>query len=283
MTPEALWAWIADCAAPPLVMGVLNVTPDSFSDGGAFLDAAAAVARGMEMLSEGADLVDIGGESTRPGSKPVDAAEQIRRTQSVIAALVRATGCAVSIDTTLAEVAEAALAAGACVVNDISAGRADAGLLKLVARRRAGLCLMHMQGTPATMQQQPTYVDVVAEVGQFLSERRAAALAAGVDPARILLDPGIGFGKTLEHNLSLLHSLRDLTGLGSPLMVGASRKSFIGRILDQPDPGQRVHGSVAAALWSVTNGARVLRVHDVRATVEALRVWRALGGEPAMA
>src|SRR5687768_2177476 len=229
MSPSQFQAWLRDPSRRPLVMGVLNVTPDSFSDGGQFLDPSAARDHAEAMVAEGADWIDVGGESTRPGSKPVETAEQVRRVVPVLTALRRhVPNVVVSIDTTRANVAAAALDAGAQVVNDISAGRGDAGLLPLAARAGCPVVLMHMQGTPATMQTNPTYSDVTAEVAQFLRDRQAAAESAGVAPHNVLLDPGIGFGKTVDHNLELLRRTSDLAALGPPLVVGTSRKGFIG-------------------------------------------------------
>jgi dihydropteroate synthase len=276
MSPRDFDAWLLDPARRPLVMGVLNVTPDSFSDGGRFNAVDAAVAHAEAMAAEGADLVDVGGESTRPGSKRVDAAEQLRRLLPVLRALRgRLDATTLSIDTTLAPVAEAALEEGVHVVNDISSGRDDPGLFPLVARRRCPIVLMHMQGTPATMQLNPTYSDVTAEVAALLGQRLAAAADAGVDPARILFDPGIGFGKTVAHNLELLRRTRDLAALGPPLVVGTSRKGFIGKVL--ADAGEdRRFGTAATVAWAVANGAAVVRVHDVGPMAQVVRMVRAV-------
>lgn len=275
MTPLELSSWLHNPRRPPLLMGVLNVTPDSFSDGGRYLDPAAAERRVMEMIAEGADWIDVGGESTRPGSQPVAESEQVRRVLPAIRAAV-ARNVVVSVDTTRGAVAEAALDAGASLVNDISAGRDDATMLPLVARRRAAIVLMHMRGTPATMQQAPWYEDVVEEVLGFLRARRDAALAAGIDGARILLDPGIGFGKTTEHNLALLRALRRFAALGPPLLVGTSRKRFIGEVTEQPDPSRRLLGTAATVAWSIANGAAVVRVHDVQEMRQVLRMTEAM-------
>jgi dihydropteroate synthase len=256
----------------PVVMGILNVTPDSFSDGGAHLDPQAAVTHAECMLEEGAAIIDIGPESTRPGAAPVSASEQIRRAVPVIDALhQRRPEAVISIDTRDAVVAAAALAAGAVIVNDISALRDDADMAALVARRAAGVVLMHMQGTPQTMQQNPQYGDVVVEVTGFLRERAAYAQSQGIGPDRIALDPGIGFGKTIEHNLALLRGLQSLAALGYPVVVGASRKSFIGRLLDQPHADQRLAGSLVCDLVAVMNGALVVRVHEVARAVGLVR------------
>lgn len=255
-------------------MGVLNVTPDSFSDGGRFAARDAAVARAMEMIEEGADLIDVGGESTRPGSRPVPADEQIARVVPVIMAV--APQVVVSIDTTRAAVAEVALEAGATVVNDISAGRDDPGMFPLVARRKAVIVLMHMQGTPATMQKNPRYDNVVLEVEQFLCERMDVAVSAGLERNRILVDPGIGFGKSVEHNLTLLREQRTLCRLGRPVVIGTSRKGFIGRITEEPEPARRLFGTAASVAWSVANGAAMVRVHDVKAMVQVVRMTQAI-------
>lgn len=253
-----------------LVMGVLNVTPDSFSDGGRYLDPAAAIAHGRAMVAEGADVVDVGGESTRPGADPVPVAEEIARVGPVVEAL--APEVRVSVDTRHAEVAAAAVAAGATMVNDVSAS-----LHEVVADLGVAWVAMHMQGDPRTMQAAPTYADVVAEVRDHLAERAEAARAAGV--AEIWIDPGIGFGKTLEHNLDLLAHLDALVGTGWPVVVGTSRKSSLGRLLadsdgtaDPPPPEDRLEASLATATWAMARGAGMIRAHDVRATVQAARV-----------
>ncbi|HEX9775563.1 MAG TPA: dihydropteroate synthase [Actinomycetota bacterium] len=248
-----------------LVMGIVNVTPDSFSDGGSFLDSAAAIEHGLSMVEQGADVLDVGGESTRPGAEPVPEAEEIRRVVPVIEGLSQAlSGSAsvpISIDTTKSAVARAALAAGASIVNDVGAARADPAMLDLVAEREVPIVLMHMQGEPRTMQANPTYGDVVADVKAFLAGRARAAVEAGVPAGRILVDPGFGFGKTLEHNLTLLRRLGELTDLGYPVLVGTSRKSFIGAALDLPVE-DRLEGTAATVALAVANGASVVRVHD---------------------
>ena len=259
------------------VMGVLNVTPDSFSDGCKFLDPAAAVHHAREMLAQGADIIDIGAESTRPGSDRVSPADQIARLRDVLPAVVSA-GVIVSIDTTSAQVAEFALDAGARIVNDVSAGRDDPAMFGLAARRGAAVVLMHMLGQPKSMQENPTYHDVVAEVRDFLSERLAAAESAGVPRQRCIVDPGIGFGKRLEHNLALLGNLQALTELGCPVMVGPSRKRFIGELTDQKQPSRRVPGTVAACVMAQLGGATIFRVHDVAEVLEGLRVAGAIRG-----
>jgi dihydropteroate synthase len=250
------------------IMGVVNVTPDSFSDGGAFEDPAAAIAHARRLLAEGADILDVGGESTRPGAEPVPAREELARVLPVIEGLA---GARISIDTMKLEVAEAAVAAGAGYVNDVSAFRHDPGLAEFVADRDLDCCLMHMLGEPRTMQRDPHYGDVVADVKAFLSERLEAAVRAGVKEERIQLDPGIGFGKTLEHNLELLRRLRELTDLGRPLVIGTSRKSFLGRITGR-DVTERVHATVATCVMAYERGATVFRVHDVAAVADALKV-----------
>ena len=283
MSPRDFNTWLSDRRRRPLLMAVLNVTPDSFSDGGRFLDPVAAMSHALAMAAQGADLIDVGGESTRPGSQPVDATEQIRRVVPVIRAVRdRLTDVTLSIDTTRAEVAAAALDAGADMVNDVSAGRDDPELLTLAARRTCPIVLMHMQGTPATMQLNPTYSDVVREVGDFLGDRLAVAADAGVNPAKVLLDPGIGFGKTVEHNLELLRRLDELEATGRPLVVGTSRKGFIGKVLGEgrsPDPSARLFGTAATVAWAVANGAAVVRVHDVGPMAQVVRMVRSIQGD----
>jgi dihydropteroate synthase len=256
-------------------MGILNVTPDSFSDGGRYLDPDAAVAHAVRMVEEGADVIDVGGESTRPGSDPVSAREERARVLPVIERLAAARpDVAISVDTRKPEVAEAALAAGACIVNDVSAGRAE-GMFEVVRAAGAGMVLMHMLGEPKTMQEAPHYEDVVGEVAAFLRERLEAATAAGIEPEALVVDPGIGFGKTLEHNLLLLRHLEALTELGRPVLVGPSRKRFIGAILGLPE-AERDEGTLGAVAWAAAHGASAVRVHDVRSTVRALRVLDAI-------
>ena len=255
------------------VMGVVNVTPDSFSDGGEFLDPAAAIAHGRRLAEEGAGILDIGGESTRPGAAPVDADVELRRVLPVIEALADA-GAQISIDTTKAEVASRALDAGASIVNDVSAFRFAPGLAGVVAEADAECCLMHMLGEPRTMQDNPRYDDVVADVKAFLEERMAFATAAGVREERIWLDPGIGFGKTLEHNLELLRRLDEIVALGRPVVVGTSRKSFLGKLTGKPEK-ERLPGTIATNVLALERGAQVFRVHDVAEVVEALTVTAA--------
>jgi dihydropteroate synthase len=257
---------------PFVLMGVVNVTPDSFSDGGAFQDPVTAVAHARRLVSEGAAIVDVGGESTRPGADSVPAEEELARVIPVVEG-VAALGVPVqiSVDTMKSEVAAAALDAGATYVNDVTAFRHDPGLAGLVADRGADCCLMHMLGEPRTMQDDPRYDDVVSDVKAFLEERMAAAVAAGVAEERIQLDPGIGFGKTLEHNLELLRRLDELAAIGRPLVLGTSRKSFLGRITGR-DVTERVHGTTATCVLGLERGARVFRVHDVAAVADALSV-----------
>jgi dihydropteroate synthase len=246
-----------------LVMGVLNVTPDSFSDGGRWFDRDAAIAHGLEMTGQGADVVDVGGESTRPGAEPVDEAEELRRVVPVVEAL--APHVRVSVDTRKRGVAEAALAAGATLLYDVTAS-----LFDVAAAAGAGWVAMHMQGDPRTMQDDPRYDDVVAEVRAFLVERASAARSAGV--GEVWIDPGIGFGKNVEHNLALLAHLDELVATGFPVLVGASRKRFLGVLTGVDDPADRLEGSLAAATWAMSAGAAMVRAHDVRATVEAARI-----------
>ena len=260
----------------PKLMGIVNVTPDSFSDGGLFLEPEAAIAHGEQLVRDGAEILDVGGESTRPGAEPVSEAEELARTEPVVADL-EGLGYTVSIDTSKAAVAEAALTAGVEIVNDVTALRGEPEMAALCAERDATVVLMHMPGNPRTMQDDPHYEDVVDEVKAFLSERVEAAVAAGIDEERIWVDPGIGFGKTLGHNLELLRRLGELRELGRPLVIGTSRKSFIGKIDGSPIE-QRIGGSIATAVLVAADGADVLRVHDVAETAQALRVAEAVLG-----
>jgi dihydropteroate synthase len=260
----------------PSVMGVVNVTPDSFSDGGLFLDAASAIEHGRALAAEGADWVDVGGESTRPGAEEVSADEERRRTEPVVRAL-SGDGLRVSIDTSKLAVAEAALDAGAAMVNDVTAFAAEPELADLCADRGCEVVLMHMQGTPRTMQEDPVYDDVVEDVRAFLAERLEFATARGIAEERIRLDPGIGFGKTLDHNTELLRRLGELGDLGRPLVVGTSRKSFIGRITGR-EVEERLGGTIASCVLAYANGAEMLRVHDVAPVRDALRVAGAILG-----
>lgn len=261
----------------PLIMGIVNATPDSFSDGGDAVDPEDAIARGLMLAGEGADIIDVGGESTRPGAAPVSTNEEISRTRPVVEALAKA-GLVVSIDTRHAVVMEAALSAGATIINDVTALEGDVASMAVAAGCDAALCLMHMQGEPGTMQNNPHYEDAGAEVFAYLKQRVAACEAAGIARERIAVDPGIGFGKTLEHNLDILATLDRYGALDVALLVGVSRKRFIGELAGEGEPKQRLGGSVAAALAAVARGAQIVRVHDVRATAEALRVWQAIAG-----
>lgn len=260
---------------PALVMGIVNVTPDSFSDGGRFDRTDAAVAHGLQLAAEGADLLDIGGESTRPDAEPVPEAEELARVLPVIRALAAATDVPLSIDTMKPAVARAALAAGAAIVNDVAANREDPAMWRVVADTNAGYVAMHMQGTPRSMQAAPAYSDVVDEVGAFLADRLERLAVCGVKPEQVALDPGIGFGKTLEHNLQLLARLDALTTRRRPLLVGISRKSFLGRLTGAA-VGDRLPGGLSGACWAVGLGAAIVRTHDVAATRQALQLTTAL-------
>jgi dihydropteroate synthase len=262
-----------------MVMGILNVTPDSFSDGGLHLSPNAAVSRAEEMLSEGAGIIDVGPESTRPGSLPVDADEQIRRAVPVIAEIHRRWPDAIlSVDTRLAAVADAAIDAGAEMVNDTAALRDDPALGRVVAESGAAVVLMHRRGVPAGMQKDggPTYADVIAEIMAFFRERIDSAIRCGIEPSRIALDPGIGFGKRVEHNLEIVRHLDQFTGLDRPVVLGASRKRFIGEITGVDDPRDRMAGSLVCAVFGAEHGAAIIRAHDVRETVQTLRMWRGI-------
>ncbi|MDD9818705.1 MAG: dihydropteroate synthase [Gammaproteobacteria bacterium] len=271
------WWHPAGDSEGPLIMGILNLTPDSFSDGGRYLAPEQALAHGLRMAEEGADIIDVGGESTRPGAEPVPAAEQCRRVLEVIRAL-RAQlpdGVRISIDTSLGEVATAAVRAGADMLNDVSAGRDDPGIFALAANRGLPLVLMHMRGTPRTMQEAPRYDDVVEEVRQFLLGRVRAAVAAGVPEEQLVLDPGIGFGKTVEHNLALLRGLRRLATLGCPLLLGASRKRFMQAACGTVAGAELVGATCATTALGVWQDVRIFRVHDVRANRQAAALsWR---------
>ena len=270
-----------DCAGrelrldQPRIAGIINVTPDSFSDGGNFLDPQQAIAHGMKLAEEGADLLDIGGESTRPGAAEVTAQEEIDRVVPVIEALSKQTALPISIDTSKPEVMRAAAAAGAGMINDVRALRED-GALEAAASLRVAVCLMHMQGEPRTMQDDPHYDDVVSDVRRFLAERIFACEMSGIDKKRIVVDPGFGFGKTIEHNLALLRALDQFAALGVPLLVGLSRKGMIGTLTGRERHADRAVGSAAAALLAVQKGAAIVRVHDVAATRDSLAVWRAV-------
>jgi dihydropteroate synthase len=264
-----------DCSERTLVMGILNVTPDSFSDGGRFLDRAAAVAHATRMVDDGADILDVGGESTRPGSNAVSVDEELERVRPVIERLAELhPAIPISIDTRKASVAAEALAAGAAIVNDVSGG-ADPDMFDMVKERDAAVVLMHMRGDPKTMQEAPRYDDVVGEVHEYLRQRIEAAELAGIDPERIAIDPGIGFGKDLEHNLELMRRVDVLLDLRRPVLVGPSRKRFLGTILDVPED-DRVEGTIGAVVWLVSRGAHLARVHDVKEIVRAVRVADAI-------
>ena len=262
-------------------MGIINVTPDSFYDGGRYLDAENAVEHGLRLAGEGADILDVGGESTRPGSDPTPAEEERRRVVPVVAGLRRQTDRLISVDTSKLEVAEAALDAGADIINDINAFSLDPRLLVLTAQKDAGLIIMHMKGTPKTMQVHPRYENVVGEVRSFLADKIEIARAYGLNERNIIVDPGIGFGKRLEDNLALINELGALSGLGRPILLGVSRKSFIGKIIDAPVQ-ERLEGTIAASIMGIVRGAHILRVHDVKALQRAVRIAEAILGAAAV-
>ena len=276
-----------DCAGRKLlldrarIMGIINVTPDSFSDGGLHATTEAAVALGLKLAEEGADILDVGGESTRPGADEVSLEEELRRVVPVIEQLARQTTLPISVDTSKPEVMRAAVAAGAGMVNDVHALRRE-GALDAAAALGVPVCLMHMQGEPRSMQADPHYEDVVAEVHGFFTQRLFACEMAGISKKKLLIDPGFGFGKTLEHNLRLLRQLSRFTELGVPVLAGVSRKSMLGQVTGRPME-QRRAGSVAAALIAVQNGAAIVRVHEVAATLDALKIWNAVAAQPAAA
>ena len=255
-----------------LVMGILNVTPDSFSDGGSYGDPSAAVDRALTMVEQGADMIDIGGESTRPGATPVTSAEELSRVIPTISKIREQSDVLISIDTMKAETAAQAMSAGADIINDISAFEHDSRMIDVAADTDAGVILMHMKGSPQNMQDDPSYGSVVHEVGTYLKGRIDYAMQGGVHQNRLVVDPGLGFGKTLEHNLQLLRALPELSAHGTPVLVGASRKSFIGKVTKQDDPALRLAGSLGVAAWAVTQGAHILRVHDVIDTCEICRI-----------
>jgi dihydropteroate synthase len=279
MMTKRLWRIgdeIVDLSKRGMIMGVINVTPDSFSDGGEFFSCDAAVERGIQMAAEGADIVDVGGESTRPGAEPVSAKEELRRVIPVIEKLRNKIDVIISIDTSKSEVARMALDAGASIINDVTAGRADEQMLPLAATRKVAAVLMHMQGEPRTMQKNPQYGDVVKEVTDFFRQQYTRALECGVDPMRLALDPGIGFGKTLEHNLSLLSNLEQLRVQDRPIVIGVSRKAFLGKLIGSGEVGARLAPTVAMTSILRARGADVLRVHDVKENVAALRITEAV-------
>ena len=268
------------CCERPLIMGIVNVTDDSFYDGGRYVDSELAIAHAIELVEQGADILDIGGESTRPGAHPLKEEDELVRVVPVIAELARRITAPISVDTTKSRVAQAALDAGASIINDVSALRGDTAMASVVARSGAGVVLMHMQGTPQTMQTAPTYGEVVAEVMQFFKERMRAAMEAGIAQMKIVLDPGIGFGKLLEHNLELLNRLPELAMLDRPLLVGVSRKAFIGQLVGR-SAEDREWGTAAAVALAVDRGARILRVHDVGMMADVVKVAAAIGaGSP---
>jgi dihydropteroate synthase len=276
-----LFATVLDCNGRaltldrPRVVGIINVTPDSFSDGGQFANLEAAVAHGVRLAEEGADMLDIGGESTRPGADDVSVEDELKRVIPVIEQLVARTSLPIAIDTSKPEVMRAAVAAGAGMINDVYALRRE-GAMDAVAELRVPVCLMHMQGEPRSMQDAPHYDDVVGEVHRFLTDRLFSCEISGIDRRKVMVDPGFGFGKDLEHNLALLRRLERFADLGSGVYVGLSRKSMIGTLTGRKEPADRAAGSVAAALIAVQRGARMVRVHDVAATVDALKVWHAV-------
>lgn len=259
----------------PLIMGIVNVTPDSFSDGGDVFGAEAAIARGFEQITQGADIIDVGGESTRPGAAAVSSEDECNRIEPVVSALAKS-GAVVSIDTRHASVMEAAISAGAKIVNDVTALEGDPRSLDVVVKNNVSLAIMHMQGEPQTMQENPVYDDVVVEVRNYLLERLKVCEDAGLSVSQIAIDPGIGFGKTVDHNLSLLNHLDEFTTLGSPLLLGVSRKRFIGSLNNNEPPKERFPGSMAAALAGINRGVNIVRVHDVVETKQALNVWQAI-------
>lgn len=270
-----------DLSRRVLVMGIVNVTPDSFSDGGKFFGADRAAGHALELVAQGADILDIGGESTRPGADPVAADEELRRVIPVIERLAGRVKVPISIDTTKAEVARRAIAAGAQIINDVTALRGDPSMTAVARETGAGVVLMHMIGTPRTMQHEPVYTDVVAEVAAFLNERMTLAESAGIARERLVLDPGIGlFGKTLDHNLVLFRRMHELTLLGRPLLVGPSRKAFLGKLLGGAPPDARLEGTLAAVVASICAGARIVRVHDVAPVARAVAVAQALIERP---
>lgn len=272
-----------DFSGGPRLMGILNATPDSFSDGGQYLTPEAAIARAETMAEEGADLIDVGGESTRPGAPPVPLEEELRRVLPIVDILAqRLPQTPLSVDTTKAEVARQCLDAGASLINDVSALQFDTKMAGVVRERQIPVILMHMQGDPRTMQKNPVYKDVIRDIQAFFKERVAWAVKNGLKPEQILLDPGIGFGKTVEHNLEILRNLKSFQDLGHPLVLGTSRKSFIGKLLGSKDkplpPEDRLEGTLATHLWAAIQGVHVLRVHDVKETRRAIEIWRAMEG-----
>ena len=261
---------------PSMVMGVVNVTPDSFSDGGRFLDPALALRHARQLIEEGADIIDVGGESTRPGALPVGEEEELARVIPVITQLALESTIPISVDTMKPAVARAAITAGACIINDVAASRSDPGMWRIVAETGAGYVVMHMQGTPQTMQDQPAYADVVGAVGEFFGERLQRLAGAGVVAEQVILDPGLGFGKTAGHNLQLLAALESFTKWNRPLLLGVSRKSFIARVAAETETASRLPGSLACACWGIQAGGNIVRTHDVADTRRALRMTEAI-------
>lgn len=260
------------------IMGILNVTPDSFSNGGLYFEKEKAVSRGLELVAEGADIIDVGGESTRPGSEPIPAREELRRVIPVISSLREKTDALISVDTIKSEVAEAAIEAGADIINDISSFSFDSGMASLAAQKEVPVILMHMKGTPKTMQINPSYKDLLSEIKSFLQEKLEIAQVSGIKKEKIIIDPGIGFGKNPNDNLTLLNNLSFLEELERPILVGISRKSFIGNILNSP-PQERIEGTIASAIMSIIRGAHILRVHDVSTVKRAVLVAEAILNE----
>jgi len=276
---ERIWTIgkrVFDVSQHGLVMGVLNITPDSFSDGGEFFTSDKAIEQGLRMAADGADIIDVGGESTRPGSEPIDAAEELRRVIAVIENLRAKIDVPISIDTSKAAVARAAIEVGASIVNDVTGGRGDERMLPVVAETKSALIVMHMQGTPRTMQVRPRYTDVVEEISEFFRQQYARAIGLSIDPMAIAFDPGIGFGKTLEHNLELLARLEQLRAHDRPLVVGVSRKGFLGKLIGSPEIRDRLVPGLALTSLLRARGADVFRVHDVKENVRALRVTEAI-------
>ena len=274
-TPWNIAGETVDLSQRAIIMGVLNVTPDSFSDGGQFVEMDTALTHALQMIRDGAQIVDIGGESTRPGAEPVSETEELQRVVPVIQRLRARSEALISIDTSKTGVARAALDAGADIINDVTGGRGDTEMMALAAERGAAFVIMHMQGTPRTMQAAPHYADVVAEVRDFFRQQYARAIECGIDPMAIAFDPGIGFGKTLEHNLALLRNLPKLRIQDRPLVVGVSRKSFLGKMIGSTEPGDRLGPTIAMTALLRERGADVLRVHDVKANAAALRATEA--------
>jgi dihydropteroate synthase len=271
------WAnFSLDISKKTCIMGILNITQDSFSDGGLYFDKSAAIKRAIQMVEEGADIIDIGGESTRPGSEPVSIEEELRRTISVVGVLVKEIKVPISIDTYKSEVAKRALDAGASMVNDISGLRFDPKMPEVVSQYKVPVVIMHIKGTPKDMQQNPVYEDLISEILIYLGTGIRLAIESGVSEDKIIIDPGIGFGKTSEHNLEIIHNLRKFTSLEKPILIGPSRKAFIGKILEEAIPGERLEGTAAAVAIAIMNGANIIRVHDVKEMLRVARVADAI-------